>query len=273
MSAIKIRELLEAGCHFGHKTGRWNPQMSPYIFGARNGIHIIDLQQTARMYRQAYKIIRDVVASGQDVLFVGTKRQAQDIIREEAERCEQFYMQNRWLGGTLTNFRTIKQSIERLNKLEQQFEDGSIQARPKKEVLLLERSLTKLRANLGGIQKMQRTPGLLFIVDTQKERIAVHEAKKLGIPVIAVVDTNCDPNAVDYPIPGNDDALRSIRILTQIAANACIEGMQLRKEKPQAAKEEGGRKRKGGRKSQAVGGQRPPVDVRPSGEETAAAAE
>jgi small subunit ribosomal protein S2 len=267
MSSIKIRELLEAGCHFGHKTSRWNPKMSEYIFGSRNGIHIIDLQQTARMYRAAYNVIRDVVASGQDVLFVGTKRQAQDIIREEAERAEQYFMQNRWLGGTLTNFRTIKQSVDQLNKLEEMFEDGSIHNRTKKEVLLLEKDCNKLKANLGGIQKMQRLPGLMFVVDTNKERIAIHEAKKLKIPVVAVCDTNSDPKHIDYPIPGNDDAIRSIRVLTAIAANACIEGKQLRKERPQAEKSEGKQRRGGNKRGRNQGGQRPPVDVRPKASE------
>lgn len=270
MSAIRIRELLEAGCHFGHKTGRWNPKMARYIFGSRNGIHIIDLQQTARLYRHAYKIMRDVVAQGKDVLFVGTKRQAQDIISEEATRCGQFYMQNRWLGGTLTNFRTIKQSIDRLNKFEEMFEDGSVMSRPKKEVLLMEKELGKLRANLGGIQKMKKLPGLIFIVDIERERIAVSEAAKLGIPVVAISDTNADPDSVDFPIPGNDDAIRSIKILCQIAADACMEGMQLRKEKPQPeAKEQqrndkGRGDRRGGRKGQQSGGARPPVEHRPS---------
>lgn len=264
MSAIKIRELLEAGCHFGHKTSRWNPKMSPYIFGSRNGIHIIDLQKTARMYRHAYNVIRNVVTQGQDVLFVGTKRQAQDIIREEAERANQYYIQNRWLGGTLTNFRTIKQSIDQLNKLEAQFEDGSINARPKKEVMLLEKRCGKLKDNLGGIQKMQRLPGLIFVVDTMKEKIAVHEATKLGIPVVAVVDTNSDPDVVEYPIPGNDDAIRSIRILCSIAADACLEGLRMRKEQRPSQDREERRGKRGGKKKAADAGNQPAVDIRPS---------
>jgi small subunit ribosomal protein S2 len=232
-SKIKIRDMLIAGVHFGHKTSRWNPKMRQYIFGSRNGIHIIDLQKTARMFRQAYRLIRDTVMQGQHVLFVGTKRHAQEVMRKEAERCGQFYVNHRWLGGTMTNFSTIKQSIERLNKLEQQFEDGSIQSLPKKEILGLEKQCAKLKSNLGGIQQMGGLPGLIFVIDIFKERIAVNEANKLKIPVVAIVDTNCDPQNIDYPIPGNDDAIRSIELISEIIADACAEGMSMRKELPQ----------------------------------------
>jgi len=257
MSKISIRELLEAGVHFGHKTGRWNPKMRPYIYGSRNGIHIIDLQKSARLFRRAYSMIRDAVGQGHEVLFVGTKKQAQDIVAEEAARCNQFYVQNRWLGGTLTNFRTIKQSIEKLNKIEQKFEDGTVEALPKKEVLQLERSREKLKKNLGGIQSMKKLPGVIVVIDPSRENIAVAEANKLNIPVVAIVDTNADPNLIDFPIPGNDDAIRSIRLISRIIADACIEGEALRKERPQPVKK--ARKPK----NNAPAEKSPPVDVRP----------
>lgn len=260
--AITIRELLEAGVHYGHKTSRWNPKMRPYIFGSRNGIHIIDLQKTVRLFRQAYISVRDIVAQGQDVLFVGTKKQAQDIVKEEAERCNQFYIHHRWLGGTLTNFRTIKQSIEQLNSLEQMFEDGSVQSLPKKEVLKLENMHEKLVKNLGGIQRMARQPGAIVVIDPVKDRIAISEANRLQIPVIAIVDTNSDPSVIDYPIPGNDDAIRSIRLVAQTLADACLEGISLRKDRPVVEKpvveKPASKERDGGRNA---GG--PAVDVRP----------
>ncbi len=259
---ISIRNLLEAGVHFGHKKGRWNPKMRPYIFGVRNGIHIIDLRKTVPLFKKAYQVVRDTVAEGKHVLFVGTKRQAQEIIKEEAERAGQYYVNYRWLGGTLTNFQTIKQSIEKLNKLEEQFEDGSIYSRPKKEVLKLEKYLHKLKANLGGIQKMETLPGLIFIVDSVKENIAVLEANKLYIPIVAITDTNADPKLIDYPIPGNDDALRSIKLITEIIADACLEGLALQKEKkPEAEEKEGeDKKQKKGRRREPGG---PAVEIRP----------
>ncbi len=260
--AISIRDLLEAGVHFGHKTSRWNPKMRPYIYGARNGVHIIDLQKTVRMFRHAYNVVRDTVAQGGSVLFVGTKKQAQDIIAEEATRCNQFYVQNRWLGGTLTNFRTIKQSIERLNKLEEMFADGTTESLPKKEVLQLEKSMEKLRRNLGGIQKMGGLPRVLFVIDPVKDRIAVSEAKKLGIPVVAVVDTNSDPSVIDLPIPGNDDALRSIRLITHTIADACIEGLNLRDEQGEIVEAAPQTKESNVKKEKdKTGG--PRVDIRP----------
>ena len=261
MSKIKIRELLEAGVHFGHKTSRWNPRMRPYIFGARNGIHIIDLQKTARLFRHAYDVIRDTVMQGQHILFVGTKRQAQDIVREDSTRSGQFYVNHRWLGGTMTNFRTIKQSIERLNTIEKQFDDGSVNSFPKKEILQLEKLRVKLKNNLGGIQNMNGLPGLLFIIDIQKEKIAVNEANKLGIPVVAILDSNCDPTGIDYPIPGNDDAIRSIQIISRIISEACAEGMAMRKEKPREEKKAPARSSRKKEKSENAG--RPPVEVRP----------
>lgn len=257
--AITIRELLEAGVHFGHKTSRWNPKMRPYIFGARNGVHIVDLQKSVRMFRQAYAVVRDVVASGHDVLFVGTKKQAQDVVREEAERSGQYFVQNRWLGGTLTNFVTLKTRVEHLNKLEQMFQDGSVVNLPKKEQLLRDKESVKLKRNLGGIQQMKKLPGAIFLVDPGKDRLAVTEANKLGIPVIAIVDTNADPTMIDYPIPGNDDAIRSIRLITSTIAEACIEGRSLRKERPTQPEKE--KKSRPARAEQTEDG--PSVEVRP----------
>jgi small subunit ribosomal protein S2 len=224
MSELTMREMLEAGVHFGHQTNRWNPKMKPYIFGARNGIYIVDLQKTVPLFSKAYRFLTDTVAKGDKILFVGTKKQAQDVIREEAVRGEQFFVNNRWLGGTLTNYRTIKGSIERLRTIEKMETDGTFQKLPKKEVMHLTRERQKLEKNLGGIKDMAKLPGALFVIDTKKEHIAVFEARKLGIPVVAVVDTNCDPDEVDYIIPGNDDAIRSIRIFVQKAADACAEG-------------------------------------------------
>lgn len=228
MSNITMKELLEAGVHFGHQTKRWNPKMKPFIFGARNGIYIIDLQKTVRLFKNAYSFVRDAVQSGETVLFVGTKKQAQDSIAEEAQRCNMFYVNQRWLGGMLTNFATVKQSIDRLKKLDAMFEDGSVEAYTKKEILSLEKQRQKLEKTLGGIKGMNKLPGVLFVVDPKNEAIAVCEAKKLGIPVVAVVDTNCDPDPIDYLIPGNDDAIRAIRLLSGKIAEAVGEGAQAR---------------------------------------------
>jgi small subunit ribosomal protein S2 len=229
-----MKELLEAGVHFGHQTKRWNPKMKPYIFGARNGIYIVDLQKTVRMFKTAYDFIVDTVAGGKSVLFVGTKKQARESVYEEANRSEMFYVHNRWLGGMLTNFQTVKQSIERLNFLNQIENDGSIELYKKKERLKLGKERIKLDNNLGGIRTMKGLPGAMFVVDPKNESIAVREANRLGIPVVAIVDTNCDPEDVDYVIPGNDDAIRSIRLMTSKIADACIEGRKKHEEKRQA---------------------------------------
>jgi small subunit ribosomal protein S2 len=232
MTEISMKQLLEAGVHFGHQTSRWNPKMKPYIFGARNGIHIIDLQQTVKMFRTAYDFVRDLSAAGGSLLFVGTKKQAQDIIREEAERCAMFYVNNRWLGGMLTNFQTIRASIDRLKKLEEQMSDPAmINALTKKEMSDIGREHAKLMATLGGIKNMRRLPDALFVIDTKKEEIAVAEANRLNIPVVAVVDTNCDPDLIAYRIPGNDDAIRAIKLFTAAVADAVIDGKQLQEER------------------------------------------
>jgi len=228
MSQITMKQLLEAGVHFGHQTRRWNPKMKQYIFGARNGIYIIDLQKTVRHFKNAYTFVRDTVADGGRVLFVGTKKQAQDSIFEEASRAEQFFVNNRWLGGMLTNFTTIKQSIDRLKKIEVMAQDGTYELLTKKEVLQLEREKDKLERSLGGIKMMTKLPDVVFVIDPKKEQIAVKEARKLGIPVVSVVDTNCDPDEIDYVIPGNDDAIRAIRLFAAKMADACLEGSQLR---------------------------------------------
>ena len=227
MSAINMKELLESGAHFGHQTRRWNPKMKPYIYGARSGIYIIDLQQTLRMFNDAYAFIRNVRARGKSILFVGTKRQAQDIIREEAIRCEQFFINYRWLGGTLTNLKTIKQSIDRLKRYEAMKERGYYDAIPKKEALKQEKERMKLERSLGGIKDMDRLPGALFIIDAKRERIAIHEASILGIPTVSLVDTNSDPDNIPYMIPSNDDAIRTIRLFTSRIADAVLEGAQL----------------------------------------------
>ena len=211
---ITMRQMLEAGVHFGHQTKRWNPKMKPYIFGARNGIYIIDLQKTVVLARAALRFVSDVTARGGSVLFVGTKKQAQDVVREEASRSAQYHVTNRWLGGTLTNFKTIKQGIDRLKTIETMAEDGTYARLPKKEVAGLERERQKLEKNLGGIKNTSRLPGAVFVIDPKKEALAVHEANRLGIPVIGLVDTNCDPEGIDYVIPGNDDAIRSIKLFT-----------------------------------------------------------
>ena len=234
MSYLTMKELLEAGAHFGHQTRRWNPKMKPYIFGARNGIYIIDLQKTVRMFKDAYDFITQVVEGGKQVLFVGTKKQARESIYEEANRAEMFYVHNRWLGGMLTNFQTIKKSIDRLQHLNEIVNDGSIEMYPKKEQSKLLKSRTKLDSVLGGIQHMARLPGAVFVVDTRKEAIAVREARRLGIPVVAIVDTNCDPDEIDYLIPGNDDAIRAIRLVTSKIADACLKGAERLAEKKQA---------------------------------------
>jgi small subunit ribosomal protein S2 len=223
---ISMREMLEAGVHFGHQTNRWNPKMKPYIFGARNGIYIIDLQQTVPMFQKAYQFLADLTARGEKVLFVGTKKQAQDVVKEQATRAGQFFVNNRWLGGTLTNYRTVRQSIERLRTIEKMEEDGTFDKLVKKEVVFLNREREKLEKNLGGIRDMNKLPGAMFVIDTKKEHIAVAEARKLGIPVVAVVDTNCDPDEIDYLIPGNDDAIRAIRIFASKVADACREGSE-----------------------------------------------
>jgi len=223
-TAISMKHLLEAGVHFGHQTKRWNPKMKPYIFGARNGIYIIDLQKTVVLARNALRFVSESVGKGGSVLFVGTKKQAQDAIKEESVRAGQYSVTNRWLGGTLTNFKTVKQGIDRLKTIEKMAADGTYDRLPKKEVAQLEREREKLEKNLGGIKELTRLPTALFVIDTKKEHIAVHEANRLGIPVVAVVDTNCDPEGIDYVIPGNDDAIRSIRLFTGKIAEACIEG-------------------------------------------------
>ena len=234
MIYITMKELLEAGVHFGHQTKRWNPKMKPYIFGARNGIYIIDLQKTVRMFKVVYDFIVETVANGKSVLFVGTKKQARESIYEEANRCEMFYVHNRWLGGMLTNFQTIKQSIDRLNYLNTIQNDGSINLFPKKEILKLGKERVKLDNNLGGIRSMGQLPGAIFIVDPRSEAIAVREGKRLNIPVTAIVDTNCNPDEIDYIIPGNDDAIRAIRLITSRIADACIEGKERLAERQQA---------------------------------------
>ncbi len=226
MAYVTMKQLLEAGVHFGHQTRRWNPKMKPYIFGARNGIYIIDLQKTVRLFKVAYEFTRDLVASGGVVLFVGTKKQARESIQEEASRCNMPYVNHRWLGGMLTNYQTIRQGIDRLKHLESMFEDGTIEKFPKKEVLKMDRLRRKLEQNLGGIKDMEGLPDAVFVVDAKQEQIAVKEANKLGIPVIAIVDTNCDPDGIDYIIPGNDDAIRAIRLISSRMADAVLEGRE-----------------------------------------------
>lgn len=234
MPVITMKELLEAGVHFGHQTRRWNPKMKPYIFGARNGIYIIDLQKTLRFFNHAYKFIVNLVANGGSVLFVGTKKQAQDTIREEAQRCGMFYVDYRWLGGMLTNFKTIRKSVDRLKNIETLLEEeNNTTDFVKKELLKLRKEKDKIEKKLGGIKEMEKMPGVVFIIDNKKEKIAAAEAKKVGVPSIALVDTNCDPDDVDYVIPGNDDAIRAIRLFSSRIADACLEGKQRREEKLQ----------------------------------------
>jgi len=234
-----MKELLEAGVHFGHQTKRWNPKMKPYIFGARNGIYIIDLQKTVRMFRDAYDFIADTAANGKSVLFVGTKKQARDAIYEEANRAEMYYVHNRWLGGMLTNFQTVKQSIDRLNHLNDIKNDESVDLYTKKERLKLEKERLKLDATLGGIRTMTKLPGAIYIVDPKNEAIAVREGQRLGIPIVAIVDTNCDPDDIDYVIPGNDDAIRAIRLITSKMADACQDGKERLEEARQAEADKG----------------------------------
>src|SRR3954471_3000644 len=230
-----MKELLEAGVHFGHQTKRWNPKMKEYIFGERNGIYIIDLQKTLKMFKEASNFVRDLAGEGKTLLFVGTKRQAQDAIAEEANRCGMFYVNSRWLGGLLTNWVTVQKSVKRLKELDDMATDGRYELLPKKEVVKLERERKHLQANLAGIKNLNRLPDALFVIDSNKEQIAVKEARKLGIPVVAVVDTNCDPSEVDYVIPGNDDALRAIRLFASKIADSCVEGGQAMNDKQQAA--------------------------------------
>ena len=229
--SVTLSELLEAGVHFGHQTTRWNPKMRPYIYGARNGIHIIDLQQTLNMYKKAVSFVREAVAGGGTVLFVGTKKQAQDAITEESKRCGMYSVTHRWLGGTLTNFRTVKGSIDRLKSIEKMAEDGTYERLTKKEVLKLERERIKLEKNLGGIKDMPKLPSVMFMIDPDKEKIAVAEANKLKIPLVAVGDTNCDPDVMDFLIPGNDDAIRAIKLFTSNMADACIQGAKIGRER------------------------------------------
>ena len=224
MFDVTMKQLLEAGMHFGHQTRRWNPKMARFIFTERNGIYIIDLQKTIAMMKVAYDFLKDLTAEGGMVLFVGTKKQAQDTVKEQAERCGMFYVNHRWLGGTLTNFQTIRRSIERLKELESMEEEGIFDKLPKKEVVRLRREMEKLERNLGGIKEMEKLPDALIVVDTRNEHIAVAEANKLNIPIVAVVDTNCDPDLIDYPIPGNDDAIRSIKLFCTLMADAILEG-------------------------------------------------
>jgi len=233
MSYVTMKELLEAGVHFAHQTRRWNPKMAPYIFGARNGIHIIDLQKTVQFFKTAYNYVVERVADGGLVLFVGTKKQAQDAIAEEAKRCGMFYVNHRWLGGMLTNFSTISRSIARLKEFEAMKEDGSLRRFPKKEVLMMEKKAAKLERSLGGIKNMGRLPDIVYVVDPRKEDIAVMEARKVHVPLVSIVDSNCDPTEVDYPIPGNDDAIRAIRLLTSRVADAVLEGKKLAEERLQ----------------------------------------
>ena len=246
---LPLRSLLDAGVHFGHQTKRWNPKMKPFIYGARNGIHIIDLDQTARLFQRAFNFVTEVVSRGGNILMVGTKRQAQEICREEATRSGSYYVINRWLGGTLTNFRTIKQGLDRMRQLERMKEDGTYLQLPKKEVSRLEKERERFEKYVGGLKNMGSLPAAVFIIDPAMETIAVSEAKKLSIPIIAITDTNCDPDVVDYVIPGNDDAIRSIKLITQRIADAVVEGTQRRKDQHSGRDDEnsGGGGDRGGR--------------------------
>ena len=226
MAVVAMKQLLEAGVHFGHQTRRWDPKMAEYIFQARNGIHIIDLQKTSKKIDEAYDFMRSQAEEGKKVLFVGTKKQAQECMKEAAEKSGMYYVNQRWLGGMLTNFGTIRKRVERLNELETMQEDGTFDVLPKKEVILLKKEMEKLEKNLGGIKEMTEIPGVMFVVDPKKERIAILEAKKLGIPVVGLIDTNCNPEDLDYPIPGNDDAIRAVKLISDTMANAIIEGRQ-----------------------------------------------
>ena len=238
MAQVTMRQMLEAGLHFGHQTRRWNPKMKQYIYGPRNGIYIVNLDITMKMFRRAYAYIAEVVANGGNVMFVGTKRQAQVIIKEEAERCGMYFVNHRWLGGMMTNFQTIKHSVDRLKKIEAMQEDGSINRFPKKEILLMGKERIKLDRNIGGIKNMRSLPDVLFVIDPKKEEIAINEANKLGIPVVALTDTNCDPDGIDYVVPGNDDAIRAIKLIVSLMAEAVMEGKAKSGEKPEANVEE-----------------------------------
>ncbi|MCI8352362.1 MAG: 30S ribosomal protein S2 [Clostridia bacterium] len=238
MAVVAMKQLLEAGVHFGHQTRRWDPRMAEYIFQARNGIHIIDLQKTSKKIDEAYEFMRSQAEEGKTVLFVGTKKQAQECIKEAAEKCGMYYVDQRWLGGMLTNFGTIKTRIQRLKDLEAMEEDGTFEVLPKKEVINLRKEMDKLQANLGGIKDMEELPGMLFIVDPKKEYNAIKEAQKLNIPVVGIVDTNCNPEVLDYAIPGNDDAIRAVKLITDVMANAVIEGKQGESFEPAEATEE-----------------------------------
>jgi small subunit ribosomal protein S2 len=226
MAVVAMKQLLEAGVHFGHQTRRWDPRMAEYIFQARNGIHIIDLQKTSKKIDEAYEFIKEASEEGKDILFVGTKKQAQECVKEAAEACGMYYIDQRWLGGMLTNFGTIQKRIQRLKDLEAMEQDGTFDVLPKKEVILLKKEMEKLERNLGGIKEMNKMPGVMFVVDPKKERIAILEARKLNIPVVGLIDTNCNPEDVDYVIPGNDDAIRAVKLITTVMANAVIEGKQ-----------------------------------------------
>ena len=226
MAVVAMKQLLEAGVHFGHQTRRWDPKMAEYIFQARNGIHIIDLQKTSKKLDEAYEFMRSQAEEGKTFLFVGTKKQAQECIKEAAQKCGMYYVDQRWLGGMLTNFGTIKKRVQRLKDLEKMQEDGTFDVLPKKEVILLKKEMEKLEANLGGIKEMEEIPGVIFLVDPKKEYNAIQEAKKLKIPLVGVVDTNCNPEVLDYPIPGNDDAIRAVKLIADVMANAVIEGRQ-----------------------------------------------
>ena len=226
MAVVAMKQLLEAGVHFGHQTKRWDPKMAEYIYQARNGIHIIDLQKTSKKIDEAYKFVKEISEEGKDILFVGTKKQAQECVKEAAEKSGMFYIDQRWLGGMLTNFKTIRTRVERLKKLEAMQEDGTFDVLPKKEVAKLKNEMEKLEKNLGGIKEMTKLPGAMFVVDPKNERIAVLEARKLNIPIIGLVDTNCNPEDLDYPIPGNDDAIRAVKLIADVMANAVIEGRQ-----------------------------------------------
>jgi len=227
---LSVKELFEAGVHFGHQTKRWNPKMRPFIYGARSGIHIVDLDQTARLFKRAFDFLSEITARGGSVLFVGTKRQAQEIVREEARRAGMYFVTNRWLGGTLTNFRTIKGGLDRLRTLERMKEDGTYSQLPKKETVQLEKERTRLEKYIGGLKGMGAVPQAIFVIDPAQETIAVSEAKRLGVPIVAITDTNCDPDMVDYVIPGNDDAIRSVRLITGAVADACVYGAARRRE-------------------------------------------
>jgi small subunit ribosomal protein S2 len=241
-----VKELFEAGVHFGHQTRRWNPKMRPFLYGSRNGTHIIDLDQTVQLFRRAFNFMTDVVARGGHVMFVGTKRQAQDIVREEAQRAGQYYVVNRWLGGTLTNFRTIKGGLERLRALERMAEDGTYENISKKEISQLEKERTRFEKYIGGVKGMGSLPQAIFVVDPAQETIAVAEARKLKVPLVAITDSNCDPSSIDYPIPGNDDAIRSIRLITGALADACLLGASRRRDAPSGNRDRDGGSRDGG---------------------------